>query len=358
MLSEIWTGYPRFQLKSEEGIPSAKIRTFPWIQALYMGKNRWGIRTPEALDRVWCWLAQTTLDDYVSKRLTPRTSLIALSGSGLKSGARTKAMGGLFFCDRGSAHIRVQDRLLREEYERWGLRFKGVDPRMIAREEMEYDIADYISVPSTFVAKSFIEMGVPEAKLFVNPYGARLERFRPHGSPDPKTFKILFVGNVSIRKGCLYLLDAFARLERPGKELLFVGHVSEDIKPLLQRAISPGVTFVGSVPNADLPRIYSSAHVMVLPSIEEGLAMVMGEALACGCPVIASENTGAANLFSDGSEGFIVAPRDTDALVERLQELGDDETLRQQMASNAIRRVEAIGGWDAYGERWNRKLRS
>ena len=68
--------------------------------------------------------------------------------------------------------------------------------------------------------------------------------------------------------------------------------------------------FLGVVGQERLAELMSTSHVMVLPSIEEGLALVQGQAMACGCPVIASTNTGAEDLFTDGVEGFVVPIRD------------------------------------------------
>jgi len=260
------------------------------------------------------------------------------------------------FCDRGSSHIRFQDQILREEYARWKLPFAGIDPRVIAREEAEYAMADRVAVPSGFVADSFVRMGHPREKLFLNPYGARLGRFRRVAEPEPGAFTLLFVGQAGLRKGFLYLLQAFARLRHPRKKLKVIGSVAPELQPLLAGHDLSQVEFVGTVANEQLPTYYSSAHVMVLPSIEEGFGMVIGEALACGCPVVASEHTGGRDFFSDGVEGFIVPPRDVDALVHRLEELIQDEPLRQRMSLAALRRVAEIGGWDAYGERWAARL--
>jgi glycosyltransferase involved in cell wall biosynthesis len=100
----------------------------------------------------------------------------------------------------------------------------------------------------------------------------------------------------------------------------------------------------------------SRSHVLALASVEEGLALVMGQAMACGCPVIATKATGAEDLFSDGVEGFIAADRDIDAITDRLQRLVDDPTLRAQMGAAALERVKNLGGWDEYGERWDALL--
>ncbi len=72
--------------------------------------------------------------------------------------------------------------------------------------------------------------------------------------------------------------------------------------------------------------------------------------LACGCPVIASTNTGGEDLFTDGAEGFIVPIRSPDAIAQRLQQLADDPALQVTMRAAALRRVQALGGWDQYGQ--------
>lgn len=358
LLREIWTGYPRFKLKSEHGIPPEKIRSYPWLQAPYMACGRLPFSIPATISREWEWQARTTLDKHVSRRLAPSGTLIALSGTGLHSGTWIKQNGGRYFCDRGSSHIRFQDAILREEYARWKIPYAGIDPRIIAREEAEYEMADNVSVPSSFVLDSFVRMGYPREKLFLNPYGARLERFQRVAEPERERFSILFVGNISLQKGFLYLLQAFLRLRHPHKHLKVIGTITPEIRPFLSRYDLRYVEFLGTVPNETLPLHYSSANAFVLPSIQEGLAMVLGEALACGCPVVASEHTGGRDLFSDGIEGFIVPPRNVDALVQRLEALIQDDALRQRMSKAALRRVAEIGGWNAYGERWSARLAS
>jgi glycosyltransferase involved in cell wall biosynthesis len=96
--------------------------------------------------------------------------------------------------------------------------------------------------------------------------------------------------------------------------------------------------------------------VMVLPSIEEGLALVQGQAMACGCPVIASTNTGSQDLYTNEIEGFIVPIRDPGALTQRMQQLAEDPDLRQRMSEAALVRVKSLGGWKDYGDQWEKLL--
>jgi len=350
MLEALYTGYPRFKLKDEQGIPPEKIKTFPWLQAPYMMRGRFGLNKWDWLNKEWAWWAHETLDKYVAGKIKEQSVLIALSGSGLLSGTMTQRKGGKYICDRGSSHIRFQDELLRDEYARWKLPFHGVDRRNIKKEEAEYELSDKITVPSEFVRKSFLLKGVPEGKISKIVYGARLDRFSKLADPDPDKFVVLWVGAVSIRKGFMYLLDAFQRLKHPNKELRVVGTVMPEIRQLLTGQNLDQINFLGVLPNVKLAEMYSKANVFVLPSLEEGLAMVQGEALACGCPVIGSTNSGAEDLITDGLEGFIVPIRSADAVLKSFQRLTDDPALRESMSKAALKRVQSLSGWDTYGQ--------
>ena len=283
-------------------------------------------------------------------------ALIAISGSSLKTGQELQARGGRFICDRGSSHQRYQERIVAEEYGRWGVSRRVTDFRDIANEEKIYAVADAITVPSRFAARSFVEEGVPAEKVRVIPYGVRLEQFVRTGEPAAGRFEVLFAGSVGLRKGVPYLLEAFAKLRHPAKRLRMAGAVHPDLKTVLGRLPQEQVELLGAVSQARLAELMSTSHVMVLPSIEEGLALVQGQALACGCPVLASTNTGGGDLFTDGVEGFIVPVRDVAALTEKMQLLADDPALQAKMSEAALRRVKSIGGWEEYGGRWERLL--
>lgn len=351
LLETIYTGYPKFKLKDEQGIPQNKIITFPWLHAPYMKRSLLHLDKWEGLNKEWEWIGRQTMDRYVASRINHPTVLIALSSSGLISGKKVQKLGGKFVCDRGSSHIRFQDEILHEEYNRWGYKFKGVDPRVIDKEEAEYDLADRITIPSEFVRKSFIAQGVPAEKLVKVPYGARLERFTKTGEPDKNVFRVIWVGGVSIRKGFMDALKAFQLLKNPSKEFLVIGGMTPEIKNLLAGQDLSKVIFRGLVANAELPGLYSTSSVFLFPSLEDGYGMVQGEAMACGCPVIASSNTGAEDLISPGREGFIVPVRSPELIAEYMQQLSDEPSLREEMSFAAINRVKSFGGWDSYGDK-------
>jgi glycosyltransferase involved in cell wall biosynthesis len=94
----------------------------------------------------------------------------------------------------------------------------------------------------------------------------------------------------------------------------------------------------------------SKSHVLVLPSIDEGFGMVLAEAMACGCPVIATTNTGAPNLISNGRDGFIVPIRDPVAITQKLEMMAQCPEMRATMSDRALARTQQLGGWDSYGD--------
>ncbi len=353
LLERLWTGYPRWKLKDEPGIPPEKIMCFPWLHTVNMAWSRIPvIGRSRRLHRELAWLAHETLDRRVARALTDQTVLVALSGQGRASGRRARQLGGWHICDRGSSHIRFQDQILREEHRRWKVPYAGIDARVIAKEEAEYENADLITVPSGFAERSFLQMGTPANKMRRIPYGSRIERFRPIGEPRQDDFEVLFVGQVCLRKGFFYLLDAFARLKHPRKRLRIVGSIDPSIENLLKTFPADSVDYLGNVPNTELAALYSTAHAFVLPSIEEGLAMVMAEAMACGCPVIASTHSGAEDLFTDGREGLIVPIRSSEAILHALQSLADQPEVARSLRAAARSRTQAMNGWNAYGRQW------
>jgi glycosyltransferase involved in cell wall biosynthesis len=350
LLERIYSSYPRFKLQDESGIPGEKIKTFPFLHAPYMAALRLGLPSaPKSVRQTWARWSHEAIDRYVCARLNSPTVLIGLSGGGLKSGAKAQRLGGAYICDRGSSHIRHQERILCEEYRRWKLDFEGINPAMIRREESEYKQADAITLPSDFCVDSFVSEGVARDKIHLVPYGARLERFKPTSEPSKDEFRVIWVGSISFRKAFLDALHAFQQLKVENKKFIVAGMVEPALRNLLSKENLGGVEFVGQIQNKYLPALLSSCHVFVLPSIEEGLAIVMGEAMACGCPVIASEHTGARNLFTDGIEGFIVPIRSPEVISARLSELAIDPANQNRMRHACLRRASEMGGWDYYG---------
>jgi alpha-maltose-1-phosphate synthase len=353
-LQKIYSTWPWARLK-REGLPHSLVSCFPLLHtADYLLKS---VRsyTPQMSSKMASWNT-LSFDQWTNRIIEPCDAFIGISGSGLLTGRKIQATGGIFICDRGSTHQRFQENIVADEYRRWNLPQPLSQPHITIREEEIYATANAITVPSTVARRSFLQMGLPPEKVHVIPYGVRLDHFTRTEDPPQDSFEVLFAGQVSIRKGIPYLLQAFARLKHPKKRLTIVGGIQDHMRPLLATLPNKDVIFTGALPQSQLAKKMSASHLLVLPSIEEGLALVQGQAMACGCPVLATTATGAEDLFTDGHEGYIVPDRDVDALTQRMQQIADDPALQRKLSEAALLRVKTLGGWDQYGETWDRLL--
>ncbi len=353
-LKRVYSTFPWARLK-REGIAHSKVQTFPWFHMAQFMAGRCFPNWRQASDKL-AYANTILFDEWLNQRL-PNSgidALIALSGAGLKTGRRLQKQGAVFVCDRGSTHQRVQESLLNEELKRWGIQPSISDSlnALYDREVEMYEAADAITVPSSYALASFVEFGVAREKLHVLPYGVRLEKFHRVAEPAADRFEVVFVGSVGLHKGVQYLLQAFAGLRHPRKRLRIIGSVRQDFRPILAQLPKDHVEFVGRQPQTEVARCMSSSHVLVLPSIDDGFGLVLGQAMACGCPVLASTNTGAPDLIREGVEGFIVPIRDPNMLGTRMQQLADEPQLQQRMSEAAIARVRSLGGWTQYGDQW------
>jgi starch synthase len=211
-LKRIYSTWPWARLK-REGLSRELVRTFPLVHTADYLLRRSGWMTPRMDARFNAWNSDS-FDGWLRRRMEPCDALIAISGAGLTAGPRAQARGGKFICDRGSTHQRFQDQAMRDEYKRWGVEWVEPAEHIVRREEAIYELADAITVPSQVARRSFVAMGVAAEKVHVIPYGVRLDRFKPDaglGVGPADSFEVLFAGQISLRKGIPYLLEAFAR---------------------------------------------------------------------------------------------------------------------------------------------------
>jgi glycosyltransferase involved in cell wall biosynthesis len=343
MLLRLFTAYPRSRVDPQLQ-PLAT--TLPAHGLLGFAVARMGDGSTR---RELEWQFIMRYDRAVARRLPEADVVVGLSGRALQTLRRAKQRGARVVCDRGSSHIAYQDAVLAEEYSRWGVPYSPVDSRGLVKELAEYDEADLITVPSRFARDTFEAYGVPSNKIAVIPYGVDLSMFRP-GQGDEGRFRVLFAGRLSLQKGVPYLLQAVRPLKSvPGFDVWLAGSAEPAARHWLGR-FEGRFRLLGHVPRRDLPNVYASSSVFVLPSVQEGLALVIAQAMASGLPVIATAETGAEELLTDGIEGFIVPARSPDAIRERLLRLYEDKNLRRLMGAAARARATSLGGWARYGE--------
>ncbi|MBU4234585.1 MAG: glycosyltransferase family 4 protein [Proteobacteria bacterium] len=290
-------------------------------------------------------------DRHASRHLMASSDIfVGLSSGCLYSLRRARRMGAKTVLERGSSHMLYQRKILEEEYRKFGLEKEVVHPKVVERELMEYQEADYISIPSHFVKETFIQQGIPAAKLIQTPYGVDLSNFHPVPKQD-KIFRIIHCGGLSIRKGIPYLLQAFSELRLKDAELWLIGSITDEIKPFLRQFSSPAIVHKGPFPEPDLYRYYSQGSVFCLASIEEGFGMVTVQAMACGLPVICTTNAGAADIIREGRDGFILPIRDVDAIKEKILYFYENPEAGRNMGESARLRVQTGFSWSDYGHK-------
>ena len=214
-----------------------------------------------------------------------------------------------------------------------------------------YDIADKVVIPSSHARESFLEYGFPEDRLFVNPYGVDTSVFVPGNKGSTEAPVAIFVGTWCQRKGADLVISATRLID--GLMLLHVGTIGDVMFPN-----DPEFVHCDHVDQMDLPQFYRRASIFVLPSREEGLSLVLSQALGCGLPVVCTERTGGPDLATmiDCPEAIVVVQTDN---VEALA-----DGMRKALArvrNFAGRDLLGVRGrqsltWAAYGKRYETEL--
>ncbi len=339
-LDKIFTTYPRYKLE-KYGLINHAIK-FPYLEAIsQLGR----------LNKIFSSLLDTIDYNYFKMFFFDRLTKIYLirrgfgdncifygwNGHCLESLKLAKEMGAITVVDRACPHIDEQLKLLSEEAKILGIenfpRLSRVHTRMIR----EYDVADYIIVPSRYSLRSFLDRGFDEEKVKVVP----LISEKPISLKDEHFYKrdqfiVLFVGGNVYRKGLYYLLKAWRELDLENAKLLIRSNVPSEFNNLIN---GNSVEVLPKLQLHDLNHLYHEASVFCLPSVDEGFGMVVLEAMSSGTPVIVSENVGAGDLVRQNVDGFIVPIRSVRALKEKISLLYDDRAFANQMGKSAHTRA-------------------
>jgi alpha-maltose-1-phosphate synthase len=326
-------------------------------ELLFVAAQRLGL-PDERLRTISHWRLRR-FDAAVARHLrNAHDGVVAYAGGAARTLERGNRLGMKGFLDYPIAHHDVCERLMQEEARlqpAYAGTLQGHDypPRYRRQLDAEVERADHILVLCAFHRDSFLEAGVPPQKLTMNPLGVDVELFRPRLRAEDGTFRVLFSGQITQRKGISYLVEGFRRAAIPRSELVFVGRPVGTAEPWIRE---PGVHHVPAVARTDLPDLYGKADAFAMPSLVEGFGLTALEAMAMGLPVILTPNTFGPDLLSDGEDGYIVPVRDADAIAERLLALHRDRDLARRIG-RAARATAAGYGWDSYGNRMVEAIR-
>lgn len=197
-----------------------------------------------------------------------------------------------------------------------------------------FALADFLLCPSEWVAAGVREFTPEyEDKIRVIPYGSSVPVMESINIPEPG--RILFAGREALRKGLPYLAKAAFLMRQQGLtiEVRVAGVESENIRWMEH---ADELHCLGSVPMEQMKDEYAKAAVFVLPSLTEGQAGVLLEAMACGCAVVATKESG---LDFEPGCGVIVPAGDAAVLADELKKILDDINYRNELARGALQQA-------------------
>lgn len=215
-----------------------------------------------------------------------------------------------------------------------------------------------------------VRLGVSATKLNVIPMGVDLTERFVVGTDSPRECdEILFVGRLVAKKGVRHLIDAMPAVlsRRPAARLTIVGFGPEDasLKDQVQRlGLEEAVKFLGATPQAALPALYRRTAVLVAPFIrdasgdQEGLPVVLMEAIACGCPVVVGDVPGVRELLGGAADGIVVNPIDSVALADTITRVMDNPSTALESAASLRGRLVNTLDWSIIAGQYARILQA
>lgn len=346
-LERLITSIPRSYV-IREGIPKEKVTSLILKELIVQAK----VRLPDSIGKIYNtqYLNNNIFDWQASRKITKSDIVVVWSGLGLTTLKKAKKLDCKTIVEHGSSHPVYQSNLLKREYKSLGIKLDSYyHPKLIEKMKKEFEEADYISVPSTFVEKSMITYNVPKENLLRVPYGVDTKFYKPL-TKRGTVFRVVYLGSLCIRKGVHLLLKAFSELKLNDAELVLGGRITDEIKPFLKK-YEGTYRYVGHIKQEKLPDFYSQGSVFCLPSIEEGMALVQLQAMACGLPLICTTNTGGEDLIGEGKEGFVIQVNNLESLKEKILYLYKNPDKCKKMGLSARRKVTERFTWDNYGKR-------
>ncbi len=189
-------------------------------------------------------------------------------------------------------------------------------------------------------------LGIPEDRIRVTPLAAS-PQFMPTPNRNVDRPYFLYVGNLEPRKNVERLIQAFARMPGKDHQLVIAGnrwyHGDAPEEKARSLGLDGRVKFMGYVPREDLPGLFGGATACVYPSLLEGFGLPVVEAMACGTPVITSNNSSMKEVAGDAA--FLIDPRDVRQLTEALVTLAENAGLRDDLSRKGLTRASQFS-WD------------
>jgi glycosyltransferase involved in cell wall biosynthesis len=332
-----------------KGLKQTKIaRNIPWF--LF---HRLIALFAKCMSISYSWVTRLYLfhDSLVARRFLENSDIIyGYEDSCADTFAKAKKAGIFCVYELPIMYYREHKKIIAEELEKFPI-FKPYLPILeetehkIHRKEKELELADLVIVASLATKKSLTNFGFNEKKIAVIPYGAPIDYMFPDNYQKDVLFRAIFVGSICPRKGVHYLIEAWKSISSENMELILVGEMAyPDEWVKMNRKY---FTHYNRLPHSELVKLYQSSDVFVFPSLVEGFGLVILEAMACGLPVITTENTAGPDVITEGFDGFIIPLRDSQGLAEKILWCSNNRSLLRKMSKNARKKAEFYS-WESY----------
>lgn len=239
-----------------------------------------------------------------------------------------------------------------QEWPKWVHDIPSSQPVLEDRVAHEWELADLVLVNSSWSKQALEREGVPPEKIIVIP-----SAYESSVSPEVRNglrtgpLQVLWLGNVILRKGIHYLVQAAKQLRAADVQFQVVGPIG--ITDYAVNQAPENMTFHGPVSRNRVSDFYHDADVFILPTLSDGFGLTQLEAMAHGCPVIATPNCG--RVVVDGENGFVIPPRDPEAIVEVIEWVLRHRNVVSKLSRAAIATVENYS-LHAYAERLSRAV--
>jgi len=349
--------------RREYDLPGEKIQTEPGREFVRLLAGALGLRKIAAHERGWASIDQVwrSLDEKsarylcANKRRQQIDAVYAFEDCALNLFEAANDLRARRIYDLPIAYWETAQRLLKEEAQRypdWEPTLGGTrdSADKLARKTRELGLAELVICPSNFVLESLPQRARDTKPCLVVPFGspAGADRLYPSHTTHTGHLRVLFAGALTQRKGLADLFAAMKLLGSTQVELVVMGSLLQPLR--WYREQFPAFTYEPPRPHHDVLRLMRSCDLFVLPSIVEGRALVQQEAMACGLPLIATQNAGADDLIDEGETGFLVPIRSPEAIAEKISWCATHRERISGMGIAAQRRAATLT-WRGYGEK-------
>lgn len=304
------------------------------------------------VDKIYKALDRNVAADLEMAQKSGATAVYAYEDEALETFTQAKKLGLLCIYDLPIAYWETGRKLMQEEAKRlpqWESTLGGGildSATKLERKRRELELADVVIGPGTFVIESLPQWSNDKIKI-ISPFGSPVNNIplNLNDKNHDRPLRVLFVGSMGQRKGLGDLFEAMKLLEAIDVELVVLGSL---LAPMdFYRTQLSNFTYEPGRSHNDVLELMRTCDVFCLPSIVEGRALVMQEAMSQGLPIIITPNTGGEDLVIEGETGFLVPIRSPKAIAEKIKWFVENRDQVNVMGEKAAKHAQKYT-WENY----------